>query len=116
MLAYLLLPILVIMPLSFSDSSFLVYPIPGWSLKWYENLFTSSDWIRAARNKSRGRLESTSLPTNRMRGRRALASAVDRTARGLVAEAPVPALRWHPAAVCRAEHSGRLLKRARSAG
>jgi hypothetical protein len=28
-LAYLLLPILVIMPLSFSDSSFLVYPIPG---------------------------------------------------------------------------------------
>src|SRR3954469_20324012 len=46
----LLLPILVIMPLSFSDSSFLVYPIPGWSLKWYRNLFTSGDWTRAARN------------------------------------------------------------------
>ena len=40
-LVFLLAPILVIMPLSFSDSSFLVYPIPGWSLKWYENLFTS---------------------------------------------------------------------------
>src|SRR5918911_1066089 len=49
-LVYLLLPILVIIPLSFSDSSFLVYPIPGWSLKWYENLFTSAEWSRAARN------------------------------------------------------------------
>ncbi|WP_372527403.1 ABC transporter permease [Piscinibacter sp.] len=49
-LAYLLLPILVIMPLSFSDSSFLVYPIPGWSLKWYQNLFTSAEWARAAKN------------------------------------------------------------------
>ena len=41
-LAFLLLPILVIIPLSFSDSSFLAYPIPGWSLKWYQNLFTSA--------------------------------------------------------------------------
>jgi len=49
-LAFLLVPIAVIVPLSFADSSFLVYPIPGWSLKWYENLFTSSDWTRAARN------------------------------------------------------------------
>lgn len=49
-LAFLLVPIVVIVPLSFSDSSFLVYPIPGWSLKWYQNLFTSGDWIRAARN------------------------------------------------------------------
>ena len=49
-LAFLLVPIVVIVPLSFSDSSFLVYPIPGWSLKWYQNLFTSDDWIRAARN------------------------------------------------------------------
>lgn len=49
-LAYLLLPILVIMPLSFSSSSFLAYPMPGWSLQWYENLFTSPDWTRAAKN------------------------------------------------------------------
>ena len=49
-LLFLLLPILVIIPLSFADSSFLAYPIPGWSLKWYQNLFTSSDWTRAARN------------------------------------------------------------------
>ena len=49
-LAFLLVPILVIVPLSFADSSFLVYPIPGWSLRWYQNLFTSDDWTRAARN------------------------------------------------------------------
>ena len=49
-LLFLLLPILAIIPLSFSNSSFLAYPIPGWSLQWYENLFTSPDWVRAARN------------------------------------------------------------------
>lgn len=49
-LIYLLLPILVIIPLSFSSSSFLAYPMPGWSLQWYDNLFRSEDWGRAARN------------------------------------------------------------------
>jgi putative spermidine/putrescine transport system permease protein len=49
-LAYLLAPILAIIPLSFSSSSFLAYPMPGWSLQWYENLFTSDEWARAAKN------------------------------------------------------------------
>ena len=49
-LGFLLAPILVVIPLSFSDSSFLAYPIPAWSLKWYRNLFESSEWGRAARN------------------------------------------------------------------
>lgn len=49
-LVFLLLPILVIIPLSFSDSSFLVYPIPDWSLRWYRNLFDSAEWGRAATN------------------------------------------------------------------
>lgn len=50
LLLFLLLPILVIVPLSFSASSFLAYPMPGWSLQWYQNLFTSADWARAAKN------------------------------------------------------------------
>ncbi len=50
LLAFLLLPILVIVPVSFSASSFLAYPMPGWSLQWYENLFTSAEWARAAKN------------------------------------------------------------------
>lgn len=49
-LGFLLLPILVIIPLSFSSSSFLAYPIPGWSMQWYDNLFSSEDWARATRN------------------------------------------------------------------
>ena len=46
-LLFLLLPIIVIIPLSFSNSSFLSYPIPGWSLRWYQELFASDDWARA---------------------------------------------------------------------
>lgn len=49
-LVFLLLPILVIVPLSFSASSFLAYPMPGWSLQWYQNLFTADEWARAAKN------------------------------------------------------------------
>jgi putative spermidine/putrescine transport system permease protein len=49
-LIYLLLPILVMVPLSFSASSFLVYPVPGWSTQWYANLLTSEEWVRAAKN------------------------------------------------------------------
>ena len=49
-LVFLLLPVLVIMPLSFSDSSFLLYPISGWSTKWYQALFNSAEWARATKN------------------------------------------------------------------
>lgn len=49
-LLFLVLPILVIIPLSFSDNSLLVYPIQRVSLRWYHNLFTSEAWVRAARN------------------------------------------------------------------
>ncbi|MFC3107655.1 ABC transporter permease [Undibacterium arcticum] len=49
-LVFLVLPILVIIPLSFSDSSFLSYPMPGVSLRWYDNLIHSEEWIRAAKN------------------------------------------------------------------
>jgi putative spermidine/putrescine transport system permease protein len=49
-LGFLMLPVFVIMPLSFSDSSFLAYPIDNWSLRWYEDMFASSAWTRAAQN------------------------------------------------------------------
>jgi putative spermidine/putrescine transport system permease protein len=49
-LLFLLLRMLVFMPLSFSASSFLSYPMPGWSLQWYDNLFSSAEWARATRN------------------------------------------------------------------
>ncbi|GAB2888024.1 ABC transporter permease [Paralcaligenes sp. KSB-10] len=49
-LVFLLLPILVMIPLSFSDSTLLLYPIQSFSFKWYSALFHSDDWIRAAKN------------------------------------------------------------------
>lgn len=49
-LLFLMVPILVIIPLSFSDSTFLAYPMPGLSLRWYQNLIESDEWMRAARN------------------------------------------------------------------
>jgi putative spermidine/putrescine transport system permease protein len=49
-LLYLILPVLAIVPLSFSSSTFLVYPIPGWSLRWYQNLVLSDEWRMAAKN------------------------------------------------------------------
>lgn len=49
-LLFLLLPVLVIIPLSFSSGSLLLYPIPEFSLKWYQALLNSEDWMRAARN------------------------------------------------------------------
>ena len=49
-LVFLVLPIVVIVPLSFSDSSFLAYPIQGWSLQWYREMWNAPEWARAARN------------------------------------------------------------------
>ena len=40
-IGFLLLPVLVIVPLSFSAGSFLHYPLPGFSLRWYAAFFAS---------------------------------------------------------------------------
>lgn len=46
-LLFLNLPILVIVPLSFSNSSFLEFPPKSWSLRWYEAFFSSPEWQAA---------------------------------------------------------------------
>jgi putative spermidine/putrescine transport system permease protein len=43
-LAFLALPALVVIPLSFSSVRFFVFPPPGWSLRWYANFLTAPDW------------------------------------------------------------------------
>ena len=50
MLIFLMLPILVMAPLSFNEGSFLSYPLSGVSLRWYETFFSSPDWLNALRN------------------------------------------------------------------
>jgi len=49
-LAFLVAPIAVIVPLSFSSGSFFHYPLPGFSLRWYEDFFTSPFWLSALKN------------------------------------------------------------------
>lgn len=49
-LIFLMLPVLVIIPLSFNSGAFLVYPLQGFSLRWYETFFTSPEWMRALGN------------------------------------------------------------------
>jgi putative spermidine/putrescine transport system permease protein len=50
----LIVPSLVVIPMSFSDSQYLEFPPKNWSLRWYENYFSSgqvgmgfNDWIGA---------------------------------------------------------------------
>ncbi|WP_371424788.1 ABC transporter permease subunit [Tardiphaga sp.] len=45
--AVLILPIIVVMIISFSSASYLTFPPPGLSLRWYEQFFSDSNWMRA---------------------------------------------------------------------
>ncbi len=49
-LLFLMLPILVVIPLSFSAGSFLHYPLPGLSFRWYAAFFASDFWLPALWN------------------------------------------------------------------
>ena len=47
---YLLVPIFVIMPLSFNSVPYFSYPMEGYSLRWYEEFFTSDQWLLGLKN------------------------------------------------------------------
>ncbi|WP_198140958.1 ABC transporter permease subunit [Polaromonas sp. JS666] len=46
--AYILLPLVVLIPVSFSSAEVLIFPPPGYSLRWFETIFHSQEWIAAA--------------------------------------------------------------------
>jgi putative spermidine/putrescine transport system permease protein len=48
--AFLLLPVVVVIPLSFNAGSFLTYPLAGWSMRWYIDFATSPRWLPAVAN------------------------------------------------------------------
>ena len=48
-LLYLILPILIIVPMSFSGTRFLTFPPPSLSLRWYQEYVGSSTWMQATR-------------------------------------------------------------------
>jgi len=45
---FLLLPIVFIAALSFGDSQWLLFPPPGWTLRWYRDLLADPRWLEAA--------------------------------------------------------------------
>lgn len=44
---FLVLPVVIVVPMSFSDSRMLDFPPRGWSLRWYERFFSSLEWYGA---------------------------------------------------------------------
>ena len=62
-LIFLVAPILTIVPLSFSSGSFFFYPLPGLSLRWYEDFFTSTFWLPALKNSLIVGISATILAT-----------------------------------------------------
>ena len=49
-LLFLIAPIVVIFPLSFSSGELLTLPTPGWSWRWYRDFFGNAQWLLATRN------------------------------------------------------------------
>jgi len=49
-LAFLVLPMLIVIPMAFSSASSLTFPPPGLSLRWFETLFTDQAWRTALLN------------------------------------------------------------------
>lgn len=49
-LAFLVLPLLIVVPMSFSSARSLTFPPPGFSLRWYEGFFGDSRWMEALWN------------------------------------------------------------------
>lgn len=62
-LIFLVAPILAIIPLSFNSEPFFTYPLPGVSLRWYEEFFNSANWQLATRNSIIVAILSTVLAT-----------------------------------------------------
>lgn len=62
-LVFLVVPLVVVVPLSFNAGSFLTFPLAGISGRWYEALLASAAWTRAFRNSLFVGLIATTLAT-----------------------------------------------------
>ncbi len=48
-LLFLVLPVIIVVPMSFSSADTLEFPPPGFSLRWFHSFFGDPQWISAAR-------------------------------------------------------------------
>jgi putative spermidine/putrescine transport system permease protein len=60
-LGFLVLPIFIIIPMSFTAGNLLVFPLPGLSLRWYQTILNGDAWLDAAKNSLFIGLASTAL-------------------------------------------------------
>jgi len=75
-LAFLLIPTLIVIPMSFSASQYLEFPPKKWSLRWYEHYFSSATWMDATATSLKAAaltsLLAYGLSASRLRAARAL--------------------------------------------
>ena len=62
-LIFLVLPLFIVIPISFSSASFLQFPPEEFSLKWYRNFFGSEIWMRALWNSVKIAIMSSLIAT-----------------------------------------------------
>ena len=71
-LLFLIMPILVIIPLSFNSEPYFTYPMPGFSLRWYEDFFVGE---QSAGSRATESSVSCSRPSGRSSSRTTRTSA-----------------------------------------
>jgi ABC-type spermidine/putrescine transport system permease subunit II len=47
MIAYLVVPLLIVFPLSFSDTTYLAFPPKGFTWRWFAEIFQNPAWLQA---------------------------------------------------------------------
>ena len=62
-LVYLVFPVFVVAPVSFSSAKYLQFPPPGWSLQWYQNYLERPGWVPATFVSIRVAIMTTILAT-----------------------------------------------------
>lgn len=50
LLSFIILPLLIVVPMSLTSSNALAFPTPGWSLRWYAELWIDQRWPNALWN------------------------------------------------------------------
>ncbi len=62
-LVFLMLPTLIVIPMSFSDAAYLEFPPRAWSLRWYHAYFGSTPWMDATRTSLLAALATAAIAT-----------------------------------------------------
>ena len=62
-MVFLVIPTLLVIPMSFSASQYLEFPPRQWSLRWYQGYFASTSWMQATATSLKAGLMTALLAT-----------------------------------------------------